>query len=64
VALTAEGLTGRLTALVPGYSSPQAGSAVGLRVEGPVAAYPASKDEARSRPESIPRDAAQAPDVV
>lgn len=64
VALTAEGLTGRLTALVPGYSSPQAGSAVGLRVEGPVAAYPASKDKARSRPESIPRDAAQAPDVV
>jgi iron(III) transport system ATP-binding protein len=41
VALTAEGLAERLTALVPGYASPHAGTAVALRVEGPVAAYPA-----------------------
>jgi iron(III) transport system ATP-binding protein len=40
VALTAAGLSERLTALVPGYASPAAGTVVGLRVEGPVAAYP------------------------
>jgi iron(III) transport system ATP-binding protein len=41
VGLRASGLTERLVALVPGYASPTAGMAVGLRVEGPVAAYPA-----------------------
>jgi iron(III) transport system ATP-binding protein len=41
VALIAEGLAEPLTALVPGYASPHAGTAVALRVEGPVAAYPA-----------------------
>jgi iron(III) transport system ATP-binding protein len=40
VALSAAGLPARLTALVPGYASPVAGTAVGLSVEGPVAAYP------------------------
>jgi iron(III) transport system ATP-binding protein len=40
VALSAAGLAERLTALVPGYATPQAGTAVALRVEGPVAAYP------------------------
>jgi iron(III) transport system ATP-binding protein len=40
VALVAAGLAERLTALVPGYASPVAGATVGLRVEGPVAAYP------------------------
>jgi iron(III) transport system ATP-binding protein len=40
VALRAAGLPERLTALVPGYASPVAGTAVSLRVEGPVAAYP------------------------
>jgi len=40
VALRAAGLAERLTALVPGYASPAAGTAVSLRVEGPVAAYP------------------------
>jgi iron(III) transport system ATP-binding protein len=40
VALRAAGLPERLTALVPGYASPEAGATVGLRVEGPVAAYP------------------------
>ncbi len=40
VTLRAPGLEGRLTALVPGYASPEAGMTVGLRVEGPVAAYP------------------------
>ena len=40
VALRADGLAGQLTALVPGYASPSAGTSVGLRIEGPVAAYP------------------------
>jgi iron(III) transport system ATP-binding protein len=40
VALSAAGLAERLTALVPGYATPHAGTAVALRVEGPVAAYP------------------------
>jgi iron(III) transport system ATP-binding protein len=40
VALRAVGLAEPLTALVPGYASPSAGMMVGLRVEGPVAAYP------------------------
>jgi iron(III) transport system ATP-binding protein len=39
VALRAVGLPEPLTALVPGYASPAAGATVGLRVEGPVAAY-------------------------
>ena len=42
VALSAAGLPERLTALVPGYASPVAGATVGIRVEGPVAAYPAT----------------------
>ena len=40
VALRASGLPERLMALVPGYASPATGTAVGIRVEGPVAAYP------------------------
>jgi iron(III) transport system ATP-binding protein len=40
VALSAAGLNERLTALVPGHATPQAGTTVALRVEGPVAAYP------------------------
>ena len=40
VALRATGLPEPLTALVPGYASPAAGTSVGIRVEGPVAAYP------------------------
>ena len=40
VALRAAGLPGSLKALVPGYASPLSGASVGLRVEGPVAAYP------------------------
>ncbi|MBW4022772.1 MAG: ABC transporter ATP-binding protein [Proteobacteria bacterium] len=40
VSLSAAGLDGRLTALVPGYASPVAGAVVSLQVEGPVAAYP------------------------
>jgi iron(III) transport system ATP-binding protein len=40
VELWAAGLPERLTALVPGYASPVAGAVVGVRVEGPVAAYP------------------------
>jgi iron(III) transport system ATP-binding protein len=40
VALRAAGLPEPLTALVPGYASPAAGATVGVRVEGPVAAYP------------------------
>ena len=40
VALQAAGLPGRLKALVPGYACPATGATVGLRVEGPVAAYP------------------------
>ena len=40
VSLRAAGLPERLTALVPGYATPAAGTTVGLRVEGPVAAYP------------------------
>jgi iron(III) transport system ATP-binding protein len=42
VALQGAGLPGRLTALVPGYASPTVGTTIGLRVEGPVAAYPIS----------------------
>ena len=44
VALRAASLLERLTALVPGYASPAAGVMVGLRVEGPVAAYPSGVD--------------------
>jgi iron(III) transport system ATP-binding protein len=40
VTLTAAGLPELLTALVPGYASPVTGATVGLRIEGPVAAYP------------------------
>ena len=40
VTLAVAGLVSRLMALVPGYASPRPGVLVGLRVEGPVMAFP------------------------